>query len=59
MHSVCSDLALRNILLDTEDRALLNDFGMSRALKDDEAEGKTVSTVGPVKWMVSYFAFIH
>lgn len=50
------DLACRNILL-VKDSATgkltpkIADFGMSRVLSADEAQGKTVTTFGPVPWM--------
>lgn len=44
------DLAARNILLDQELEPRVSDFGFSRNV-GDQGQGKTQSSVGPVKWM--------
>eukprot|EP01122_Echinamoeba_exundans_P009728 TRINITY_DN3501_c0_g1_i1.p1 TRINITY_DN3501_c0_g1~~TRINITY_DN3501_c0_g1_i1.p1 ORF type:complete len:411 (-),score=75.85 TRINITY_DN3501_c0_g1_i1:316-1548(-) len=44
------DLAARNILLDADLEPRVSDFGFSRNV-GEQAQGKTASTVGPVKWM--------
>jgi predicted Ser/Thr protein kinase len=44
------DLAVRNILLD-KGIPKISDFGMSRVLSEEAEQGKTNTTVGPVRWM--------
>lgn len=44
------DLAARNVLLTEKRQAVITDFGMSRNITGSAA-GKTVSNVGPLKWM--------
>eukprot|EP01122_Echinamoeba_exundans_P010757 TRINITY_DN4092_c0_g1_i1.p1 TRINITY_DN4092_c0_g1~~TRINITY_DN4092_c0_g1_i1.p1 ORF type:complete len:1750 (-),score=239.11 TRINITY_DN4092_c0_g1_i1:2239-7488(-) len=50
-HIVHRDLAARNILLDSQLEPRVSDFGFSRVVGDDEKQGKTNATVGPIKWM--------
>ncbi|KAL6063114.1 Tyrosine-protein kinase receptor [Balamuthia mandrillaris] len=45
------DLSARNILLTETLEAKVADFGMSRVLSADEEQHKTLSNVGPVRWM--------
>jgi serine/threonine protein kinase len=45
------DLAARNILLNAEMGAVVSDFGFARTLQEEESSGKTVSDVGPLRWM--------
>eukprot|EP01122_Echinamoeba_exundans_P003067 TRINITY_DN1319_c1_g1_i1.p1 TRINITY_DN1319_c1_g1~~TRINITY_DN1319_c1_g1_i1.p1 ORF type:complete len:1490 (+),score=207.23 TRINITY_DN1319_c1_g1_i1:33-4502(+) len=45
------DLAARNILLDHKNVPKISDFGFSRVVGEDNAKGKTSSTIGPVRWM--------
>jgi len=45
------DLAIRNILIMSDDTAKLNDFGLSRGVDTKKDEGKTASNIGPVRWM--------
>lgn len=45
------DLAARNILLTTDFKAKITDFGLSRVLNQNEQEATTKSEVGPLKWM--------
>lgn len=48
------DLAARNILLDGSSEfptPKISDFGFSRVLGSDDEQGKTNSTVGPIRWM--------
>jgi len=44
------DLAARNLLLTKDLNVKISDFGYARVL-DNQEEGKTVSNVGPLKWM--------
>lgn len=47
------DVAARNVLLGVGFVAKIADFGLSRSMagEDSEDEGKTMQTVGPLRWM--------
>ena len=45
------DIAARNILLDLNLRAFVNDFGLSRSKDLALSSARTAQTLGPIKWM--------
>src|SRR3989338_116357 len=45
------DVAARNILLESDEKAKLSDLGLSRILESDGQERGTQSFVGPIRWM--------
>lgn len=45
------DIAARNVLLDRNLRAYVNDFGLSRAKDLAQAVSRTKQLIGPIKWM--------
>jgi predicted Ser/Thr protein kinase len=44
------DIAARNVLL-SRGEAKISDFGMSRKIDNQDAQGKSKSSVGPIPWM--------
>ncbi|KAL6050509.1 Tyrosine kinase, catalytic domain [Balamuthia mandrillaris] len=49
------DLSARNVLLTETLEGKVADFGMSRVLNAEEDQHKTVSNMGPIRWMVRSF----
>jgi serine/threonine protein kinase len=45
------DLALRNLLLNTNMEVVISDFGFARTINNVEDTGKTYNMVGPLRWM--------
>jgi len=45
------DLASRNILITEDFNAKISDFGLSRMLSQEQSSDRTVTSLGPIRWM--------